>query len=62
MAGKWFYAFDCKSCERLKYIGDAFYCVPLMTGNNPIHADDDYVVRCDDYEPTQMTLWEVSDG
>lgn len=61
---RWRYDFDCHHCTKVKYIKDdirdGFYCIPMVTGHDPIHADDDRVVRCDEYEssrPDQMSLF-----
>lgn len=51
---KWRYDFNCRQCARQKYvkdeIRDGIYCTVLMTGEDPMHADDDRVVRCDYYQ------------
>lgn len=60
----WQYNFSCRDCSRLVYLNDemrvGFYCIPLATGDRPIHADDDRVVRCDKYEPKmeQLSLFD----
>lgn len=60
----WKYDFDCRKCERLQYvkddIRDGLYCIPTMNHHDPLHADDDRVVRCDDFRPRsdQMSLFE----
>ena len=62
---RWRYDFDCFHCSRVKYIKDGvrdgFYCVPMVEGRDPIHADDDRVIRCDDYAsslPDQISLFD----
>ena len=55
---KWRYDFDCWNCDNEEVVAGALYCKPTRAGHNPIHADDDYVVRCGEYMPKQMTLWE----
>ena len=62
---RWRYDFDCHHCTRVQYIKDGvrdgFYCVPMTEGRSPIHADDDRVVRCDDYcsnLPDQISLFD----
>jgi len=61
----WVYDFNCKNCGRIKYIDDGIrkgnYCIPIKDGGDPIHADDDYVVRCDDYQPLQIDLFGGDD-
>ena len=60
-SGKWKYAFDCRNCSHVKYIKDGirdgYYCVPGITGSQGMHADDDYVVRCDSWAPAQVSLF-----
>lgn len=62
MANNWRYDFNCKDCGNLKYIKDeirdGIYCTGLMNGKDYMHADDDYVVRCDAYQPRQISLFE----
>lgn len=57
---KWRYDFECKDCANLKYVKDEIrdgnYCAILMNGTDPLYADDDYVLRCDRYEPMQIRL------
>ena len=66
MAG-WRYDFSCRDCSRIEYRNDemmvGFYCIPLATGERPIHADNDRVVRCDKYEPKaeQMCLFDAEE-
>lgn len=59
---KWQYAFNCRDCGNLKYvkdeIRDGMYCVPLMNKEKIMHADDDYIVRCDSFRPLQHSLFE----
>ena len=63
MAG-WQYDFSCRDCSQIVFYNDemrvGFYCIPLATGERPIHADNDRVVRCDRYEPkaVQMCLFD----
>jgi hypothetical protein len=33
---------------------DGDYCIPIITGKKTIHADDDFVVRCDCYKPVTV--------
>lgn len=60
----WKYDFDCRRCEQIRYVKDKIrdgnYCIPIMTGQPNIHADDDRVVRCDGFRPKmeQMSLFE----
>lgn len=51
MSGRWHYAFSCRNCLNKIRIGADTYCVPLRALRDPIHADDDYVVRCDEFDP-----------
>ena len=57
---KWKYDFKCRDCENMQYVKDeirnGWYCVLLMNLHDPIHADDDNVVRCDEYKPMQMQM------
>ena len=63
---KWRYAFNCRNCLNCQYvkdeIRDGMYCIKIKasaaegSGYKAMHADDDYVVRCDDYSPMQMQL------
>ena len=51
---KWRYDFNCRKCDNIQFIGD--YCVACVEAfdqgrPNPIHADDDRVVRCDCFRP-----------
>lgn len=59
MAG-WRYDFRCRECSQLVYHDDelrvGFYCEPMANGEDPIHADNDYVVRCDRYEPKMVQI------
>lgn len=59
---KWRYAFNCRdcleTCELHDGVHDGRYCMQTLLGRNPIHADDDYVVRCDKWEPAQHTLFD----
>lgn len=66
MANKWKYECDCSNCEMVKFIDDPAhhrhgeYCTAhLNLGKSPIHADDDYVIRCDCYTPkaTQLSFF-----
>ena len=62
----WKYDFNCRNCGRIQYVDDGkrkgLYCVPTTEGKKTIHADDDYVVRCDDYQPMQTDLFGGEDG
>ena len=57
---KWRYDFACRNCGNMQYvkdeIRDGMYCLPLMNGEDPIHADDDRIVRCSCYKPMQMEM------
>jgi hypothetical protein len=51
---KWRYAFNCKDCLHIQTINDGVregdYCMrSVVLEHSPIHADDDRVVRCDEY-------------
>ena len=60
---KWRYAIDCHNCAQLRQIGQDRYCGPTLDGKKTIHADDDFVVRCDHYVPAQTSLFEeVNNG
>lgn len=62
---KWKYECDCKNCSKVEYVNDpkrhrnGLYCIPGIEGKKTVHADDDYVVRCNHYTPksTQLTLF-----
>lgn len=59
----WRYDFDCRDCQQQKRISGEIYCVPIREGRHCISADDDYVVRCSEYQPKQWSLFdEVDDG
>lgn len=62
MACKWKYAFNCRDCLCIKMLDDGVrhgnYCMPMVNGEDPIHADDDYIVRCDCWQPAQTTLFD----
>lgn len=62
MSGRWHYAFSCRNCLNKIRIDTDTYCVPLRALRDPIHADDDYVVRCDEYQPAQISLFEEGGG
>lgn len=58
---RWLYDFNCNKCCNLKFINDSItnrnglYCIKqidLLDNNqsNCIHADNDFVVRCDFYQ------------
>ncbi|MBO5953425.1 MAG: hypothetical protein J6Q53_04800 [Oscillospiraceae bacterium] len=57
MANKWRYECDCSKCSQIQYISDpehhreGNYCTAVLDGKKTIHADDDYVIRCDCYAP-----------
>ena len=62
---RWRYSFDCHHCTKTKYIKDnirdGIYCIPYVEGRDPIHADDDRVVRCDEFASSlmeQMSFFE----
>ena len=65
MANKWKYECDCKNCANVKYVNypeyhrDGMYCIPCIEGKKTVHADDDYVVRCDFFcrKHTQLSLF-----
>lgn len=65
MANKWRYECDCHNCANVKFVCDpehcrnGYYCIPGIEGKQTVHADDDYVVRCDHYCPqtTQLSLF-----
>lgn len=63
---RWQYNFDCHHCERVKYIRDGvrngFYCGPMVEGRDPIHADDDRIVRCDEYIDNRLEQLSIFDG
>lgn len=50
---RWRYDFDCRKCSQVQHIKDevrdGMYCMPTVLGLDPMHADDDRVVRCDYY-------------
>jgi hypothetical protein len=59
---KWRYDFNCRKCDNIHFIDDPArgrlgdYCVACVEAfdqgrPNPIHADDDRVVRCDCFRP-----------
>lgn len=59
---KWVYAFSCRKCQNIQFVHDEAkgrdgdYCVKAIERADaglpdPIHADDDRVVRCDCYKP-----------
>ena len=53
---KWKYLFNCDNCLNMQEMRGGRYCVPMVDGREPIHADDDYCVRCDEYEPAQEQI------
>lgn len=62
---RWRYDFNCHQCSKVKYVKDnvrdGLYCIPMVEGRDTIHADDDRVVRCDEYvssRPDQMSLFD----
>lgn len=65
MANKWKYECDCKNCAMIQFVNDpenhrhGDYCIPGIQGKKTVHADDDFVVRCDCYQPKaeQMSLF-----
>lgn len=59
---KWRYDFNCRKCDNIQFIDDPArgrlgdYCVACVEAfdqgrPDPIHADDDRVVRCDCFRP-----------
>jgi hypothetical protein len=59
---KWRYDFNCRKCDNVQFINDpehgrlGDYCVACVEAfdqgrPDPIHADDDRVVRCDCFRP-----------
>jgi hypothetical protein len=67
MANKWRYECDCHNCANVEYVfdpansRDGDYCIPGIMGKKTVHADDDYVIRCDYYSPkvAQLSFMEV---
>lgn len=63
---KWRYDFDCKHCTKVKYLDDGirkgFYCMPTVNGMDNIHADEDRVVRCDEYESNRINQLNLFDS
>ena len=61
---KWQYDFNCRNCGNMQYvkdeIRDGMYCLPIMNSQPVVHADDDRVVRCDEYKPMQMEMEETA--
>lgn len=55
----WRYDFDCRDCGNKVQVGNDVYCIPGRALKKPIHAGDDFVVRCDEYKPMQITFEEV---
>jgi hypothetical protein len=59
---KWRYGFDCRGCLQIREMHDGVhegrYCVPMLQGRDPIHADDDRVIRCDCWRPEQRSMFE----
>lgn len=62
---RWRYEFDCHHCAKVKYLDDGvrkgFYCMPMVKGIDHMHADDDRVIRCDEYvsnRPDQISLFD----
>jgi len=66
MAGKWRYECDCHHCAKVKYVNDGvrdgYYCIPVMNGEEPLHADDDYTVRCDQFVSTKLEQISMFDN
>lgn len=63
MSNKWKYECDCKNCAMIQFVNEpehhrhGNYCVAgIALGKSPIHADDDYVIRCDCYQPKTEQL------
>ena len=67
MATKWKYECDCTNCANIKFVDDPehhrhdFYCIPAIEGKKTVHADEDFVIRCDCYQPisTQASLFDT---
>ena len=63
---RWRYDFDCRHCDQVKYLNDGVrkgeYCMVMVTGKDPIHADDDRVVRCDCYQPLSDQICLFKEG
>lgn len=53
---RWKYEFRCRDCAKRTLIGKDVYCMPMRAGKDPIHADNDFRVRCDEYLPAQMEM------
>ena len=66
MQNRWRSECDCYNCAMVEHIvdlemsRDGDYCIPTIMGKKTIHADDDFVVRCDCYKPVtvQTSLFE----
>jgi len=60
---KWKYLCSCKNCTHVQYvkdeIRDGLYCVMMLQGKRTIHADDDFRVRCDQYNPKERKVDDV---
>ena len=59
---KWRYAFNCRGCLQICELHDGVhegnYCMPMLRGEDPIHADEDRIVRCDAWSPAQIGIFE----
>lgn len=53
--GQWTYECDCWKCSNIEMVKTQYgyerYCKPTRQGRKVLHADEDYVVRCDAYMP-----------
>ena len=58
MSGRWVYTFLCQDCMNKVRIGTKTYCVPIRAGRGCIHADEGFVLSCDEYQPEQTSLFE----
>ena len=64
---KWVYECDCKNCDMIKFVNDpehhrnGLYCAAAIAGKRTVHADDDFVVRCDCFAPKfeQASLFDA---
>lgn len=53
---RWRYEYDCRGCTNKETVNGAEYCIPLRALRHPTHADDDFVCRCDEYRPGQISM------
>ena len=62
MANKWKYEVDCRNCTLVQFVDEPEhhrydeYCIATLAGKKTIHADDDYVVRCDCFTQKEEQL------